>query len=526
MEFIIDNVDVLPPEDIRTTSVIVTTMNPATWSHLSGLCALTDEIQLAIYEQNFQLYVDVKGIIPILNLKGGGNEDKNRHDIPYLTNMKFAWNGLPMIDFIEKILYPLNMGLGSFSMGKPGRTATLLLTAKRRDPGGLLGVPNIATAPADIKFEHDERVERLFCCIMNYTDSRSEFYKFAMRMLNNDGVSLYAYMGMYGNMPTPPRIVSSREDHFKRMTFDSTRCPYVPTGLNAWAEIVQAHGRVCNKTAAEMLDKFTNDLPAFFAGFAPQIKANVTCNFPATYGGIPGLAGSAINATVHPFANEPDVMRLARFYFVDWCEQLSKTNKYTPHGFVRSATERDLCDVCDDPETANMTAEKITSKHICEGCGGAGHTTTFWHNNVKWVCLTKVLSQLELPGYGKVTLSRKTDDAKSTDVISQFTDRMSEQDRHIEMMQEHIHSLEKELSYKLSIYDRKKGQKQGQKSKFSTHSRSAEPHTSRAHSMEDESSEYFEDDDDDDASSQGSIVQPEMFAEQALKDKRKFKKRY
>ena len=85
-------------------------MNPATWSHLSGLCALTDEIQLAIYEhENFQLYVDVMCIIPILNLKGGGNEDKNRHDIPYLTNMKFAWNGLPMIDFIEKILYPLNV---------------------------------------------------------------------------------------------------------------------------------------------------------------------------------------------------------------------------------------------------------------------------------------------------------------------------------------------------------------------------------------------------------------------------------
>ena len=28
-----------------------------------------------------------------------------------------------MIDFIENVLYPLNMGLGSFSMGKPGRTA-------------------------------------------------------------------------------------------------------------------------------------------------------------------------------------------------------------------------------------------------------------------------------------------------------------------------------------------------------------------------------------------------------------------
>ena len=59
----------------------------------------------------------------------------------------------------------------------------------------------------------------------------------------------------------------------------------------------------------------------------------------------------------------------------------------------------------------------------------------------------------------------------------------------------------------------------------SSHSRSNEPHTSRAHAMEDDSSEHF-DDDDDDASSQGSVVQPDVFAEQTLKDKRKMKKRY
>lgn len=37
------------------------------------------------------------------------------------------------------------MGLGSFSLGKPGRTATLLATAKRRDPEGLRGTPSVTT---------------------------------------------------------------------------------------------------------------------------------------------------------------------------------------------------------------------------------------------------------------------------------------------------------------------------------------------------------------------------------------------
>ena len=128
-----------------------------------------------------------------------------------------------MIDFIEKIMYPLNMGLGSVSLGKPGRTATLLVTAKRRDPGGLRGNPTSATAPADIVFEHNERVDRLFCCIMNYIDHRSEFYKFAMRVLNNDGIALYNLLVAFGNVPIPERLMSAQEDYYKHMTFDSTR---------------------------------------------------------------------------------------------------------------------------------------------------------------------------------------------------------------------------------------------------------------------------------------------------------------
>jgi hypothetical protein len=454
----------------------------------------------------------------MLNLRGGGNEDKNRHEIPYLTNIKFQWNGLPMIDFIEKIIYPLNMGLGSFSMGKPGRTATLLITAKKRDPGGLFGVPTTATAPADIKFEHGERVERLFCCIMNYIDHRSEFYKFAMRHLDNDGIVLYSYMTLFGNMAVPARIATSREDYYKRMTFDSTRCPYAPHGIFVWAETVMAHGRVCKRSANDMRTKFVNGLPAFFSKYQANLKANTTCVYPATYGLIPGLAGSAIAATAHPFAGDPDIIFLARSCFADWCEELSNTNKYTPHGLVRSMETI----IEDSPEIASMAAENITPKHKCDVCGGEGHTASFYLKDEKILCPTKLLSKMDLPGYkAKAHLLQEKDDAKAAELISQLNEKTTDQERMIEQLQQHIYSLEKDLTYKLSVYDKRRVPRPK-----SSHSRSSEPHTSRAHAMEDESSEHFEDDDTDDASSQGSVVQPDMFAEQALKDKRKMKKRY
>ena len=97
-------------------------MAPATWSQLRHFGANAYTIHLSVYEQNSIPTCDVVYTLQILNLRGGGPEDKNRNEISYLTNIKFQWNGLPMIDFIEKIIYPLNMGLGSVSLGKHGRT--------------------------------------------------------------------------------------------------------------------------------------------------------------------------------------------------------------------------------------------------------------------------------------------------------------------------------------------------------------------------------------------------------------------
>ena len=69
----------------------------------------------------------------MLRLRGGGDDnpssDSKYNEIPYLSNSKFLWDGLPCIDFDEKVMYPLNNGLASMSV----KGATLLQTVKDRN---------------------------------------------------------------------------------------------------------------------------------------------------------------------------------------------------------------------------------------------------------------------------------------------------------------------------------------------------------------------------------------------------------
>ena len=76
----------------------------------------------------------------VLRIRGAGsdpNTDSKFNDIPYLTKMNFMWNGLPCIDFDEKVLNMLNNGLGSLNI----KGGTLLSTVRRSDPGGIFGNP-------------------------------------------------------------------------------------------------------------------------------------------------------------------------------------------------------------------------------------------------------------------------------------------------------------------------------------------------------------------------------------------------
>ena len=70
------------------------------------------------------------------------NQDTKFNEIPYLTNMRFMWNGLPCIDFQIKVVFPLNNGLGSMTVGDD----TLLDCGQFKDSGGILGTPSTAVA--------------------------------------------------------------------------------------------------------------------------------------------------------------------------------------------------------------------------------------------------------------------------------------------------------------------------------------------------------------------------------------------
>ena len=81
----------------------------------------------------------------ILRVRGGVGEpnvDRRANEVPYLTNIKFMWNGLPCIDFQELVMNPLDNGLGSITVNG----ATLLETVRMTDPGGVLGMEPEALA--------------------------------------------------------------------------------------------------------------------------------------------------------------------------------------------------------------------------------------------------------------------------------------------------------------------------------------------------------------------------------------------
>ena len=162
-----------------------------------------------------------------LRLRGGGDTDKRIHEIPFLNDIKFIWNGRPCIDFIDKIMYPLNNGLASVTLGK----SSLYNTAMETDPAGRLGVPLLlAATPAEVA-EHAARVDRLFSCILNYTDRNSAIYKTFMREFNRDGIAVYKCILAYGVIPTPIRIMEARSDAWKQMSMKALKIPYSIDGF-------------------------------------------------------------------------------------------------------------------------------------------------------------------------------------------------------------------------------------------------------------------------------------------------------
>ena len=197
-------------------------------------------------------------------LRGGGsdnpNVDEKTGEIPALTNSKFSWNGVPCIDFMERVMMPLENGLQSMSI----KGWSLLATVKRRDAGGVLGNPARAVASAVIIAESDSRNEKAFACILNYISRGSYFYRMAYREMNASGIHVYNSMQIFGALPLPPRIVKQREDIWQNISMEALKIPTDQNGFFVYTDFVYEVGRKIQKDGDKQLDKWIDGLPEWF----------------------------------------------------------------------------------------------------------------------------------------------------------------------------------------------------------------------------------------------------------------------
>ena len=179
-----------------------------------------------------------------LRIRGGmdnPNVDNKSADIPYLTEKKFIWDGLPCIDFIEKVVFPIENGLATMTV----KGYSLLDTCRQTDAGGVFGNPPRAVAPADVIAESIHRNQKAFACIMNYTSRNCWFYRHANRsqQLQQNGIHLLRALRNHGVVQIPPRVLKAREDAWARMSMETLRIPNDVAGYFKWADIVVEAGR-------------------------------------------------------------------------------------------------------------------------------------------------------------------------------------------------------------------------------------------------------------------------------------------
>ena len=329
----------------------------------------------------------------MVRLRGGvpdPNNDSKHNMIPYLTNIRFTFNGLPCIDFQERVLDPLNNGLGSMNI----KGATLLQTAQETDPGGLRGNPSNLTATPAILDEHNQRNMKLYSCIMNYMHPTCEMYFYFARFFPGEGTVIYAIIRATGPLLTPQRIVDARADAWVHMTMDTMKIPYTQMGWWMWIQVVQTTARKLGKDGAAMLTKWIRGLPDFFKHVKPQITqmgATPAFCFPPTYGSLPGHRAATIAANGHPLANQPNIRIAGVFFFPQWCDSIRHVQASNPMGTVRMAELFAVesfgeCQESEELDSANMLAENITKKHVCNTCGKPGHTASFYINGTKFTC--------------------------------------------------------------------------------------------------------------------------------------------
>ena len=365
-------------------------MEPPDVRYLQEFCELNENSLRTLHIPHYISAVKIG--IGSLRLRGKGddvNNDSKHHDIPYLTNIKFRWDGLPCIDFRERVLHILENGLGTILTGG----GTLLQTVLETDPGGRLGNPARAIATPDEVKGSVARNVKAFSCICNYMIPNCYMYKYFMRDFVGEGIAIYNIIAAYGPIPIPPRLQTAREDAWTRMSMETLRLDFSIKGFLTWTEIVTEQARILGKNGTQMKDKFLSGIPKRFEAIKLAMQSDIRFVYPATYGGLPGHASSLIAATMHPLRGQQYVMALARAYIAQWMDKTADEG-ITPRGYTaRSVEEMDSLSTSNPDELVQILTTDITSKTKCVVCNGDGHAATQdTPNGERITCATRLLS--------------------------------------------------------------------------------------------------------------------------------------
>ena len=441
-----------------------------------------------------------------LRMRGGMDNpsaDDKSVEIPYLKNIKFFWNGLPCIDFSEKVIFPLENGLATMTV----KSYSLLDAVKQIDAGGVLGNPPRAAALPDVIAESDSRIHKAHACIMNYIARSSYFYKFAIREMRENGIATMRAIRRFGFVAIPKQITDARDDVWKRMSFNSLDIPMDQQGWFRWADIIYEAGRKMNIDGNGQLDKYLKGFPSWFDSEVSTMRADtdVTLRHPALWGGLyPGCPNAA---NPHPLAGQPYVYAYSRKYFSVWCIKSNAAGKDKSTKFLLNSI--DVCYSIDDM-AALIQWNEITKETDCFYCNGKGHTAKqLLPDGSTLKCPTKVLDELR---------QESTGDSKPK--FDKYKQRSRDQAKQITEMEEQIAQLSFEAANRLSDTNTRQNRR-----RFGKHSPAG---PSSAHSADDDTthdddSEQPDQTVDDSSQSESSTIGD--FADAMYKGKRPFNKR-
>ena len=388
---------------------------------------------------HFDLFLTMQqlhSMFPSFRLRGGmdnPNTDEKSFDIPYLKDKGFFWDGMPCIDFMEVIVFPLENGLSTMSV----KGYSLLDACNESDGGGNFGVPARAVAHPDVVAESIHRNKKAFGCIMNYIKRTSSFYRMAMREFQQDGIQILRAIRRYGTIPTPPQISQTREDVWNRMSMENLRIAMDQRGFFLWADIVYETGRKLNKTGTQQRDKFASGLPKWFAVFSGAMMHDNAAQLmhPQFWGGM--FPGCPMAIVRHPLAFQPYVLAYAKKYFPDWCK-LSLAARKDTFPAVRSIED---CSSVED-FVFLIDPKDVTDKMKCNLCDGDGHPSSIYLNGVKHQCLTRTITQHNAQ-HGAATSSSTHGSASRRDLSH------SPQAKVIDELRDQIYELQQQLEQSL-----------------------------------------------------------------------------